>query len=57
MSEIKENKQKSFREVYESLTQEDWMEIIRKATEMQLETLKEAEEIKSTQNNASNADE
>lgn len=52
-----EDKPKSFREVYQSLTYEDWMEVIRKATEMQLEVLKEAEEIKSAQNNASNADE
>lgn len=54
---MSEDKPKSFREVYESLTYEDWMEIIRQANEMQLEMLKESEEIKSTQNNVPNSDE
>ena len=44
-----QEKPKTFMEAYKALTQEDWHRIIQRANEMQLETLRKAEEMKDTE--------
>jgi len=51
-----DKKPKSFMEAYRALTQEDWHRIIQKANEMQLETLRKAEEMRETEKYPSELD-